>query len=265
MGIYNICAISSGSLSDLSVSLRDALIERGHQAYYRPGTIVPDATNILLDSVMISDWSVVPQNSIIFNLEQLNSDSKLVTAAYLDKLSQYRVWDYSQRNVEFMARRGIEALYTPIGYSKSLTRSVTSDVQDIDILFYGSINERRLIIIDELKRFAKVFVATGIYGEDLLAIIARSKLVVNMHYYDSRIFEAVRVSLLLANRKAVVAEINQDTDTPDFYRDLVCPSSYLDLVGYFGFLLKPVNLRLLLEKHGFDKFQACLQSSFLPV
>ena len=265
MGIYNIFTTSSGSLSDLSISLRDALIERGHIAYYSPGTVVPDLINILLDSVMISDWSIVPQNSIIFNLEQLGSNSKLVTDSYLEKLSQYRVWDYSKKNIEFLAQRGIEALYTPIGYSRSLTKTVTSDVQDIDILFYGSLNERRLTIIDELKKFAKVCVVIGIYGDDLQSMIARSKLVLNMHYYDSRIFEAVRVSLLLANRKAVVAEVNQDTDIPDFYRDMVCPSSYLDLVETCRFLLKHENLRLLLENYGFERFRLYLQSSFLPV
>ncbi len=265
MSVYNICTTSSGSLSDLSISLRDALIERGHVAYYSPGNIISDMINIILDSVMISDWLVVPQNSIIFNLEQLGSNSVLVTDSYLEKLSQYRVWDYSKRNIEFLAQRGIEALYTPIGYSRSLTKAVANCVQDIDILFYGSLNERRLIVINELKKFAKVCVATGIYGDDLLSIIARSKLVLSMHYYDSRIFEAVRVSLLLANRKAVVAEVNQDTDIPDFYRDLVCPSSYLDLVETCKFLLKHENLRLLLENYGFERFRLCLQSSFLPV
>ena len=36
--------------------------------------------------------------------------------------------------------------------------------------------------------------------------IARSKIVLNLHQYDAQVFEIVRVSYLLANRRAVVSE-----------------------------------------------------------
>ena len=48
----------------------------------------------------------------------------------------------------------------------------------------------------------------GVYGRERDKLIARSKIVLNMHHYSSQIFEIVRVFYLLTNRKAVVAECN---------------------------------------------------------
>jgi hypothetical protein len=51
----------------------------------------------------------------------------------------------------------------------------------------------------------------GMYGTARDDLIARSKLVLNINKHASRIFEIVRVSYLLANGKAVVADRTADT------------------------------------------------------
>jgi hypothetical protein len=50
--------------------------------------------------------------------------------------------------------------------------------------------------------------AFGAYGAGRDALVARSKIVLSMHYYEPAAFEIVRVAYLLANAKAVVAEVN---------------------------------------------------------
>ena len=52
-----------------------------------------------------------------------------------------------------------------------------------------------------------------------------------MHYYDANIFELVRVSYLLANRKAVVAECNPGTEIDPDIADAVQLAPYEGLVG----------------------------------
>ena len=47
--------------------------------------------------------------------------------------------------------------------------------------------------------------AYGVYGAERDRLIARSRLVLNVHYFPTHIFEMIRVSYLLANRTAVVA------------------------------------------------------------
>ncbi|MFM2343823.1 MAG: hypothetical protein RLZZ210_431, partial [Pseudomonadota bacterium] len=69
-------------------------------------------------------------------------------------------------------------------------------------------------------------------------LIARSKIILNMHYYENaHIFEIVRVSYLLANHKAVVSELGKNTSIePDikkaiYYGDLESlPELCVDLV-----------------------------------
>src|SRR5262249_55443542 len=98
-------------------------------------------------------------------------------------------------------------VHVPIGYVTELSRIPVAQPQDIDVLFYGSLNERRNSILNRLSDAGlKVQVAFGVYGRQRDDLIARSKLVLNIHYYESKIFEIVRVSYLLANSKAVVTE-----------------------------------------------------------
>jgi hypothetical protein len=46
----------------------------------------------------------------------------------------------------------------------------------------------------------------GVYGKERDEYIGRSKILLNIHYYTTMIFEAVRVSYLLNNRCCVVSE-----------------------------------------------------------
>jgi hypothetical protein len=81
------------------------------------------------------------------------------------------------------------------------------------MLFYGSVNERRARALQALRASGlRVHAAYGVYGSDRDALVSRSKVVLNVHYYETSIFELVRVSYLLANRKAVVAELDPHTE-----------------------------------------------------
>jgi hypothetical protein len=85
--------------------------------------------------------------------------------------------------------------------------------QDIDILFYGSPAQLRLQIFHDLcDSGMKCMFVCGIYGKARDDLIGRAKLILNINRYDrSQIFEIVRVSYLLANAKAVVADMQEQT------------------------------------------------------
>jgi hypothetical protein len=130
-------------------------------------------------------------------------------------------WDYSTANIAAMKKAYPEAQAThvPFAYAPVLDYSyVRRDVfrvkrKDIDVLFFGSMNDRRAKIIGELTSMGlNVQAVFGVYGPELSVLIHRSKLVLNMHYYDSSVFEAVRVIPLLASRVAVVSEKSVDDD-----------------------------------------------------
>jgi hypothetical protein len=64
-------------------------------------------------------------------------------------LSSGRSWDHGRANIDALARHGIAARHLPVGYLPALTRIPAAPVQDIDMLFVGSIAERRLKILRE--------------------------------------------------------------------------------------------------------------------
>jgi len=261
---FNICTISTKALGDLSGSLRQALQELGYTAHYSPACVAIDATNIFLDSSLIADWSAVPAGSILYNLEQLGSGSHLVTEAYLAALSHHQVWDYSLKNIEFLKSIGVNSVrHVPIGYSSALVREIPQNEQDIDILFYGWINDRRAAVLDKLKEFSNVAAVTGVYGAELLSLLSRAKLVLNLHFYDTNIFESVRVSFLLANKKAVVSEVNDDTEFPSHYQGTLCAATYQDIPEACQRLLANVSERETLEQNAFRIFSSQPQSAFL--
>lgn len=126
----------------------------------------------------------------------------------------FNCWDYSEKNIKFLNHNGINNVKKfSFGWQPELNRISRNGPQDIDVLFYGSMNSRRLKIIDGLKsvglRVENIF---GVYGLERDSYISRSKLVLNMHYYDSHIFEVVRVFYLLQNGVPVCSEVNPSTE-----------------------------------------------------
>ena len=164
--------------------------------------------NIVLGYHLLKfDKSLLKVRYIPYQLEQLEAKED----SYLENVRRvlenaFEVWDYSEQNIALLKRLNIEAKHLPIGYHESLETIDHKAEKEIDILFYGSMGERRKRVIDELSSAANVKALFGVYGRERDAFIAASKIVLNVHYYPTKIFEAVRISYLLNNRCFVVSE-----------------------------------------------------------
>jgi hypothetical protein len=210
--------VHSEAFREVGETIHYALLEMGHDSSLTSQINISDCQYIILGSNLLPFYNIkIPLNSIIYNLEQVSPDSPWFQPNILDILRQYSVWDYSQSNIEQLARMGITPVqYVPIGYVPQLSRIPKAE-EDIDVLFYGSLNERRLSILQELKNHGvKVHALFGAYGAERDRVIARSKIVLNIHFYEAKIFEIVRVSYLLANQRFVISErgINMREETP---------------------------------------------------
>lgn len=207
----------------------------------------------------------LPNDSILVNLEQVSKESTWMTGEYYSLLQHFPVLDYSIRNQKALIEVGIShAQLLEIGYSQNLTRISRNDEKDIDVLFYGSLNERRAKVLHALTaKGLKVVHLFGVYGAERDATIARAKVVLNAHYYESAIFEIVRVAYLLSNRIAVVSE--GDEADPDVKR-LV---GGLELVPYELLVERCIELvndaarREQLAQRGFEAICASRQSQLL--
>lgn len=174
----------------------------GYDVEMRDNLFSQTRWNIVLGAHLLSRYFVAPPRTIIYNLEQYDS------AAFKVAQEIYGFdywWDYSERNI-LRCRPNIPARVVPIGYVPELTR-IKPREQDIDVLFYGSMNSRRKRIIDECAAAGlKVHAAFNVYGRERDELISRAKVVLNVHFYESKIFEIVRCSYLMANRKCVATE-----------------------------------------------------------
>ena len=261
---FNIC-YSDKIFSDVAEILRHGLSELGYDAVAHFMAVVPEYQNIFLGVHLIPNFHEIPANSVIFNLEQLGSSSAIVNhPAYFEILRRNFIWDYSQKNIIYLKNMGIDAELVRIGYAPSLSRIMKPERQDIDVLFYGAINPRRNKILRELQeRGLRVFSLVGVYGGELDNYISRSKVILNIHFYSTNIFEIVRACYPLHNRKAIVSEVLNDTEIESDVRSSILCSSYEGLIDACHRLVAVDDERMEIEQRGFDFFKNRSQADFL--
>ena len=162
-----------------------------------------------------------------------------------------------------LARQVPRVAHVPIGYVPELTRIVPAP-EDIDVLFYGIFSQRRRAVLDALRaRGLRVEWLLGLYGPARDAVIARSKIVINMHLHEAQVFEIVRVSYLLANRRTVVSERGaHPTDESDLESGIAF-AAYDELVDRCVELLGDEHARRELAERGYQLFSARSQSAIL--
>jgi hypothetical protein len=95
----------------------------------------------------------MPPRSVIVNLEQMRGSRLENNPAYVDLLTRLAVWDYSARNIaEVRALTGNARIARlGIGYVPQMRRVSVPEAQPTDVLFYGSINERRRAVLQALQ------------------------------------------------------------------------------------------------------------------
>jgi hypothetical protein len=197
--------------TEVAFLLKNSLTANGIECDMTVNEFARDRINIILGFHLLvfgdylSGYEYIP-----YQLEQLSAAEGVFSDNVKSILSQgLSVWDYSLENIEFLAKQGIFAAHLPVGYHESLEQIPQDGEKDIDVLFFGSIGDRRQAILSNLEQSAKspkVKTLFGVYGRERDEFISRSKIVLNVHYYSAKIFEAVRVSYLLNNRCCVVSE-----------------------------------------------------------
>jgi hypothetical protein len=244
----------SEATREVAESIHYALQAMGYDSILTSRTDCPDRRHIVLCANLLPLYPVpLAPDSILYNLDQVCLDSPWFPPVLFELFRQYQLWDYSQRNIEELAEVGIRgARHLPIGYVPQLTRIPLAE-EDIDVLFYGSVNERRSRVLTALRdRGLKTEVVFGVYGPQRDRLIARSRIVLNLHYYEAKVFEAVRVSYLLANHRFVVSERGSDEAEEAAFSSGVVFADYDELVNAcVAYLARPDERRRVAET-GFE-------------
>lgn len=162
-----------------------------------------------------------PTNKAIsIQMEQCVSD--WFSEEYFIRLNNSAIiYDYSKRNIDFLLDQGLnknKIKYFPIcaflNYKDFLFKEysyIFEGKKNNDILFYGNLNSsRRQRLLKVLKNNFQVRIEESLYGYDMLKAIDESKIVINLHYYESALLETTRIYECLSMGACVVSEISID-------------------------------------------------------
>jgi hypothetical protein len=194
-------------------ALRHTLIRRGYQVIGEPA---PQTLEIIMGLNVWPENLPLPARYIAIQLEQRGT--RWFDEAYFARLrGAMQVWDYSRTNLEYLRQRQILALYVPLGWSP--TWRYPKCKRDIDVLLLGDLSGRRSHMLELLKaRGVKVQACFNHFGADKAKLLARTKVVLNIHYYKRVApLEETRILPALAAGCKVVSEPSEDTELQEVY------------------------------------------------
>ena len=210
------CILATPHTSSLGSNLASALVRFGLRAELRfdlPSE-VSDAMYIVLCPQAFRRLPP-PERRIVFQLEQSVS-SRWFSEEYIQCLrSSFAVFDYSLRNIEFLARHGIafpHVHYLPVGPSRASRTSNQCPAKSVDVLFYGDYKSslRRQRLIDAVRAEFSVKVCDETFGEQMAIEITRARVVLNLHYYENALLETPRIQECISLGVPVVSEATDD-------------------------------------------------------
>ncbi len=157
--------------------------------------------DVVLNAHAFSDE--IPPGAVVYNLENLGIQVQT------DAFEGHEVWDFSARNVAAWTTRIVS--HVPVGFHPSMQRFAMRPwaERDIDVVFCGAMNERRQEVVRQIEaRGLKMCIIPpgAAYGAERDALLARSKVALNMLFHEGGLFPALRAAHCVANRLAVVSE-----------------------------------------------------------
>jgi len=177
----------------------------------------------------------IPGYKFVFvNLEQLGNGGASVHPAYIELLSNYPVIDYDYNNIEAYRPCGSIPVIS-FGYAPYLAeqRSIEIEKRPIELIFFGSVNERRRQMLLSIQDSGiKLSLLRG-YGCDRDREIARARAVFNCHYYESARFEQARVFQCLSLGTPVISERTANTRPPAHFENSVFWVNRGEIKEYF--------------------------------
>lgn len=209
----------------------------------------------------------IPPESILYNLEQIQEDSPWLKPEYIDFLRCFQVWDYSPQNIAALEKYDVRnARLCRVGYVQQLDyiSDLSEEEKDIDVLFYGTLNERRSAVIMLLEEEGlRVESSFGVYGLRRDRLISRSKIVINIHYYESKVMEIVRLSFLMANKRFIVSEKGNDESMERSFEGGIVFVDYDSMVETCCRYVNNITERREIAVRGHEIFSAHNQEAFL--
>lgn len=174
---------------------------------------------------------------VFFNLEQLGEGGARVSQDYMNLLRSSAVIDYDERNLAAYGCQPGDVPVVSFQYAPYLATAPNLPLQDrpIDLLFFGSVNERRKAIFSRIEAcgLSVSMFDHPLYGEERDQFIRQAKAVFNCHFYESSRFEQARAFHTLSLGTPVISERTERTTPPPAFEDAVSWVRDEDLEAFF--------------------------------
>lgn len=200
--------------SEIALCLRDALRRAGVASLHLVNRSEPGVPCIVF--VPTDGWEAFvanldPRQTVLFNMEQLGSDAPWTRDGYAESLKRWTVADYNASNVDWLRRHNGPAQRVqeiPIVPGPSVAFAVPPSAEPpCDVLFFGTMNPRREQVIARLREAGlSVEVVAGAFGWELTPAILRARLVLHVHFYETRLFPVARIVQPVAQGVPIVCE-----------------------------------------------------------
>lgn len=156
----------------------------------------------------ISDFKKTFSKVIVFNQEQIaNRTRQFMSFEYFRMLKDAdEVWDYDEFNIASLKPIRNDVKLVLLQPCDELNAGTST--KDIDVLFYGAMNDHRQNIIQQLKQHhVNVVTPSGIWGSQLNTYIARTKICLNIHYYyETALQEQARMIRWTSSNANIISE-----------------------------------------------------------
>lgn len=166
-----------------------------------------------------------------------NSESLLINIKHRNRYLDFwkgknliQIWDYSRRNLSELTKLfpNIPNYFVPITYdsffiSPILIKNFNID-KPKDILFYGSLNERRNNIFNKLKEHFQISIKKFNNIKDLENSINEHKIILIIHFYENdKPIDTFRLFKLITNKIFVIQESPFDEEKLNFEKLIYSP------------------------------------------
>ena len=162
---------------------------------------------------------------VILNLEQIGREGAELPPAYLELLRSVPSFDYDPANQRTYASplAGPCIRFFDAPYLRCGRPSPRLEDRPLDLLFFGSINERRRRLIEQIEAGGcrVAMFDQALYGPERDEIILQAKAVLNLHYYETGRLEQARISHCLSLGTPVISERKFDAEIPPEFESAV--------------------------------------------
>jgi hypothetical protein len=243
---------------ELAKNLCESLNNSGYNAIISNKVIYKNYKNIILGTTFLklrknilffSIKNKLPKNTILYNFESYFHNRLWFNKTIKYFYKNYEVWDYSYHNAKNLEKLGIKVNNVlPVIFPHKKKSNLK---KDIDVLFVGSLSNRRKKIINQLRNYGlNVFASENIGSpKELEKLIIRSKIFLNIHYYGLRELEQPRICPYISSGTVILSEKSLYNDENKLFSKAIVLEKYSDIAKKALNLLKnKYNLELLSKK-----------------